>query len=106
MGRKKEFVATKSFTIGLQELVYLEKVCNEKNIKASKFINGLLRKAMLTDLEKEKQNYGPITWCTVCSGHKEFGNTEDIDGLNRWICKECGDDKTEVIKYMLETKGK
>jgi len=39
MGRKKEFVASKSFTLGLQELLYMEKVCNEKKIKASKFIN-------------------------------------------------------------------
>jgi len=30
MGRKKEFVASKSFTLGLQELLYMEKVCNEK----------------------------------------------------------------------------
>tara|TARA_R100000750_G_C2295156_1_gene76528 strand:+ start:321 stop:638 length:318 start_codon:yes stop_codon:yes gene_type:complete len=105
MGRKKEFVATKSFTIGLQELVYLEKVCNEKDMKASKFINGLLRKAMLTALEKEKQQHGPITYCTGCNDYKEFEYTEDNDGYN-WSCTVCGDDKTKVIDYMLETKGK
>ena len=99
MGRKKEFVATKSFTIGLQELVYLEKVCNEKNIKASKFINGLLRKAMLTDLEKEKQKHGPITYCTGCNEYKEFEYMEDE---RAWTCIVCGDDKTKIIEYMLE----
>lgn len=101
MGRKKEFVATKSFTIGLQELVYLEKVCNEKNIKASKFINGLLRKAMLTDMEKEKQNHGPITWCTGCSNYKEYEQKDPYEDPS-WTCIDCGDDKTKVIEYMLE----
>ena len=99
MGRKKEFVATKSFTIGLQELVYLEKVCNEKDMKASKFINGLLRKAMLKDLEKEKQKHGPITYCTGCNEYKEFEYMEDE---RAWTCIVCGDDKTQVITYMLE----
>jgi len=99
MGRKKELVASKSFTLGLQELVYMEKVCNEKNMKASKFINGLLRKAMLTDMEKEKQKHGPITWCTGCNEYKEFEWMEDE---RAWTCIVCGDDKTKVIEYMLE----
>jgi len=99
MGRKKEFVASKSFTLGLQELLYMEKKCNEQKIKASKFINGLLRKAMLTDLEKEKQNHGPITFCTGCVEYKEFEYMEDEKA---WTCVVCGDDKTKVIEYMLE----
>ncbi len=99
MGRKKEFVATKSFTIGLQELVYLEKICNEKDMKASKFINRLLRKAMLVDMEKEKQKHGPITYCTGCNEYKEFEYMEDEKA---WTCIVCGDDKTQVITYMLE----
>jgi len=98
MGRKKELVASKSFTLGLQELVYLKKVCNEKNIKASKFINRLLRKAMLVDLEKEKQKHGPITYCTGCNEYKEFEQKEGKE----WVCIVCGDDKTKVIEYMLE----
>ncbi len=98
MGRKKELVASKSSTLGLQELVYLEKVCNEKNIKASKFINRLLRKAMLKDLEKEKQKHGPITYCTGCNEYKEFEQKEGKE----WVCIVCGDDKTKVIEYMLE----
>jgi hypothetical protein len=98
MGRKKEFVASKSFTLGLQELLYMEKKCNEQKIKASKFINRLLRKAMLNDLEKEKQKHGPITFCTGCVEYKEF---EQKDG-KKWTCVVCGDDKTDVITYMLE----
>jgi len=101
MGRKKELVASKSFTLGLQELVYLEKVCNEKNIKASKFINGLLRKAMLTELEKEKQKHGPITYCTGCNEYKEFEPIHHENGCT-WNCIVCADDKTKVIEYMLE----
>ena len=98
MGRKKEFVASKSFTLGLQELVYMEKKCNEEKIKASKFINRLLRRAMLADQEKEKQRHGPITFCTGCVEYKEF---EQKDG-KAWTCVVCGDDKTKVIEYMLE----
>jgi len=101
MGRKKELVASKSFTLGLQELVYMEKVCNEKNMKASKFINGLLRKAMLVDMEKEKQNHGPITWCTGCNEYKEFEPIHHENGCT-WNCIVCADDKTQVITYMLE----
>ena len=98
MGRKKELVASKSFTLGLQELVYLEKICNEKDMKASKFINGLLRKAMLKDLEKEKQKHGPITYCTGCNEYKEFEQKEGKE----WVCIVCGEDKTQVITFMLE----
>ena len=98
MGRKKEFVASKSFTLGLQELLYMEKKCNEQKIKASKFINRLLRKAMLADLEKEKQQHGPITYCTGCNEYKEFEQKEGKE----WTCIVCGDDKTKVIEYMLE----
>ena len=98
MGRKKELVASKSFTLGLQELVYMEKVCNEKNMKASKFINGLLRKAMLADMEKEKQKHGPITYCTGCNEYKEFEQKEGKE----LTCIVCGDNKTKVIEYMLE----
>ena len=98
MGRKKEFVASKSFTLGLQELLYMEKKCKEQKIKASKFINRLLRRAMLTDLEKEKQKHGPITYCTGCNEYKEFEQKEGKE----WTCIVCGDDKTQLITYMLE----
>ena len=98
MGRKKEFVASKSFTLGLQELLYMEKKCNEQKIKASKFINRLLRRAMLADQKKEEQRHGPITYCTSCVEYKEF---EQRDG-KKWTCIVCGDDKTTVIEYMLE----
>ena len=98
MGRKKEFVASKSFTLGLQELLYMEKKCNEQKIKASKFINRLLRRAMLADHKKEEQRHGPITYCTGCNEYKEF---EQKDG-KAWTCVVCGDDKTKVIEYMLE----
>lgn len=98
MGRKKEFVASKSFTLGLQELMYLEKACNEQGIKASKFLNRLLRKAMLLDLEKEKQKHGPIAYCTNCVAYREF----ELKEGNKWLCIDCDEDKTSVIKYMLK----
>jgi len=76
----------------------MEKKCNEQKIKASKFINRLLRKAMLKDLEKEKQKHGPITYCTGCAQYKEFEQKEGKE----WTCIVCGDNKTQVITYMLE----
>ena len=99
MGRKKEFVASKSFTLGLQELMYMEKKCHQDGTKASKYLNGLVRTAMLADLEKEKQKHGPITYCTGCNEYKEFEYMEDE---RAWTCMVCGDDKTQVIEYMLE----
>jgi len=97
MGRKKEFVASKSFTLGLQELLYMEKKCNEQKIKASKFINRLLRRAMIADQKKEEQRHGPITYCTSCVEYKEF---EQKDG-KKWTCIDCGDDKTQVVTYII-----
>ena len=100
MGRKKEFVASKSFTLGLQELVYMEKICNEKKIKASQFINRLLRRAMIEDQKKEEQQHGPVTWCTECGTYKEFKPIHHEDGCT-WNCMDCEEDKTAVIEYQL-----
>ena len=56
MGRKKELVASKSFTLGLSELKYMEKKCNQQGIKASKFLNMtgnlLVDVASITALEE------------------------------------------------------
>ena len=76
----------------------MEKKCNEQKIKASKFINRLLRKEMLSDQKKEEQQHGPITYCTGCNEYKEFEQKEGKE----WTCIDCGDNKTKVIEYMLE----
>ena len=100
MGRKKEFVASKSFTLGLQELVYMEKKCNEDKVKASAFINRLLRRAMIEDQKKEEEQHGPVTWCTECGTYKEFKPIHHEDGCT-WNCMVCEEDKTAVIEYQL-----
>ena len=98
MGRKAEFKATKSFTMGLQELGWLKDYSERKNEKASAIVNKLIRKAMLADNTEEQKvvSRGPIVFCTGCMKQKEF---EQIKG--NWLCFECGEDKTEVIQYHL-----
>ena len=52
---------------------------------------------MLDHIEKEKLEHGPITWCTTCSEYREFGESSN----GRWLCNECSDDKTDVVKHLL-----
>ena len=102
MGRKKEHVASKSFTIGLKELAFLGEEADRLNIKQSKLLTKYIRLVMLDHIEKEKIEHGPITWCTKCGDHREFKQPEHSVGI-RWICKVCGDDKTALIKEMFPT---
>jgi len=99
MGRKPEFKATKSFTMGLQELGWLKEYSERKNEKASAIVNKLIRKAMLADNTEEKKKIarGPVVFCTNCMKRKEFEQVE-----NNWLCFDCGEDKTEVIEYHIK----
>ena len=97
MGRKKEFVASKSFTLGLQELMYMEKKCNELGIKASKFLNRLLRKAMLADLEKENLRRKPVGRCHECEDFRGYDLVND-----EWLCEVCKLEKTEYISAIVK----
>jgi rubredoxin len=97
MGRKKEFVASKSFTLGLQELMYMEKKCNEQGIKASKFLNRLLRKAMLADLEKENLRRKPVGRCHTCEDFRGYDLVDD-----EWLCEVCQLEKTEYISAIVK----
>jgi Zn finger protein HypA/HybF involved in hydrogenase expression len=97
MARKKEFKAGKAFTLGIQELAFMEKHCYEKSMKASTYVNNLIRKEMQAAIKKEKETHGPVTWCTNCSDQREFENMED-----RWLCMECHEDKTEIVNNVLE----
>jgi len=67
MGRHPEFKAAKSFTLGLSELMWLSKHCKRKKIKASVFINNLLRIAMVEDKEEQIKETGPSVYCTNCN---------------------------------------
>jgi len=98
MGRKPEFKATKSFTMGLQELGWLKEYSEKKNEKASAIVNKLIRKAMLEDNTEEHKKIarGPLAFCTRCMERREFEQVKD-----NWLCFECGEDKTEVIQYHL-----
>jgi len=99
MGRHKEHVASKSFTIGLKELAFLSEESDRLEMKQSKLLTKYIRLVMLDYIEKEKIQHGPITWCTKCGDHREFKNPEHSIGV-RWICSACGEDKTSIIKEM------
>ena len=96
MGRKKEHVASKSFTVGLKELAFLSEEADRLDVKQSKLLTKYIRTIMLDSIEKEKLEHGPITWCTKCGDHREFSKTN----VGRWICVMCMDDKTELITEM------
>jgi len=109
MGRKAEFKATKSFTMGLQELGWLKEYSERKNEKASAIVNKLIRKAMLADNTEEHKKVarGPLAFCTNCMKRREFIKVEtpaykEFDAKTSWICCKCEEDKTEVIQYHLE----
>ena len=102
MGRKKEHVASKSFTIGLKELAFLSEEADRLNIKQSKLLTKYIRTIMLDHIEKEKIEHGPITWCTKCGNHREFEQVQH-DKQVTWLCKTCGEDKTAQIVHMFPT---
>jgi len=99
VGRKKEHVASKSFTIGLKELAFLSEEADRLDVKQSKLLTKYIRTIMLDSIEKEKLEHGPITWCTKCGDHREFIQPKN-SGEVLWLCKICGDNKTELIKEM------
>jgi hypothetical protein len=103
MGRKKEHVASKSFTIGLKELAFLSEEADRLDIKQSKLLTKYIRLVMLDSIEKAKIEHGPITWCTKCGDHREFTRKDGVGFKNRWVCKACGDDKTAQIVHMFPT---
>ena len=100
MGRKKEWKASKSFTLGISEIAFMEEHCYELNIKGSEYVNKLIRKEMLQAQDKERQQHGPINWCTKCGDNREYMQYGDS-----WRCNQCADDKTEVIKYLIEQQS-
>ena len=52
MGRKPEFKVSKAFTIGMQEAGFLAEKSHSMGMKASQYINWLLRQEMLEELQR------------------------------------------------------
>jgi rubredoxin len=94
MGRKKEFKVQKAFTIGAKEIMWAQEKAEGQGLKLSTYIHTLIKQAMLIDLNKAVTK--PSTWCTSCNAYRGFDNIK-----GKWLCEECNDDKTEVIKYSL-----
>ena len=100
MGRKKEFKVQKAFTIGAKEIMWAQEKAedmvdsNGKQMKLSTFVHELIRKAMLIDLQQAERK--PSTWCTKCNAYRGFDKNK-----GRWLCEECKEDKTDIIKYSM-----
>ena len=100
MGRKKEWKASKSFTLGISEIAFMEEYCYNKNMKGSEYVNKLIRKEMLKTQDLKRNEHGPINWCTSCGDNREYEAKKE-----RWLCNQCGDDKTEVIEYLIKQQA-
>tara|TARA_Y100000593_G_scaffold33997_1_gene66744 strand:+ start:509 stop:814 length:306 start_codon:yes stop_codon:yes gene_type:complete len=100
MGRKKEFKVQKAFTIGAKEIMWAQEKAEGQGLKLSTYIHTLIKDAMLKDLNKAESK--PSTWCTVCNAYRGFDLVHAVNGkLDTWLCEECKEDKTDIIKYQL-----
>ena len=95
MGRKPEFKVSKAFTIGLQEAGFLAEKSASMGMKASAYINWLLRQEMLE--ERREKIRKPQAYC--CDGYTDFNLVKD-----RWLCEKCGNDKTEYMTALIERR--
>ena len=93
MGRKPEFKVSKAFTIGLQEAGFLAEKSRSMGMKASQYINWLLRQEMLE--ERNSIVRKPQAYC--CEGYTEFDLIKD-----RWVCEKCNRDKTDYINAIIK----
>ena len=93
MGRKPEFKVSKAFTIGLQEAGFLAEKSRSMGMKASQYINWLLRQEMLE--ERNSVVRKPQAYC--CEGYTGFDLVKD-----RWVCEKCNRDRTDYIKAIVE----
>jgi hypothetical protein len=94
MGRKKQFKVQKGFTIGAKEIMWAQEKAEAQGLKLSTFVHDLIHKAMILDLQQAERK--PSTWCTKCNAYRGFDENK-----GRWLCEECKEDKTDIIKYSM-----
>jgi rubredoxin len=94
MGRKPEFKVSKAFTIGMQEAGFLAEESHRMGMKASQYINWLLREAMLEKMQREPTK--PQASCNKCLTTTSFDFIDE-----RWICDDCGNDRTDYIESVI-----
>ena len=99
MGRKPEFKVSKAFTIGMQEAGFLAEKSHSMGMKASQYINWLLRQEMLEELQREPSK--PEASCNKCLKTTTFDFADD-----KWLCDVCGDDNTYYIESIIEYSSK
>ena len=99
MGRKPEFKVSKAFTIGMQEAAFLAEKSHSMGMKASQYINWLLRQEMLEEMQREPTK--PQAFCDKCLKTTSFDYIDE-----HWICDECGNDRTHYIDAMISYGNK
>ena len=104
MGRKPEFKVSKAFTIGMQEAGFLAEKSHSMGMKASQYINWLLRQEMLEEMQREPSL--PVSTCEKCfeNGDPQSQKFDFKDEI--WLCLTCGNDKTYVIESIIEYSNK
>ena len=100
MGRKPEFKVSKAFTIGMQEAAFLAEKSHSMNMKASQYINYLLRQVMLEEQQREPPR--PQAYCNKCTTTRSF----DFNDKEKWVCLDCGEDRTDYIEAVIQYSGK
>ena len=100
MGRKPDFKVSKAFTIGLQEAGFLAEKSASMGMKASQYINYLLRQEMLYQQQQEPPL--PQAFCNKCSKTCPF----DFNDKEKWVCVKCGDDRTDYIEDVIKYSSK
>ena len=100
MGRKPEFKVSKAFTIGMQEAGFIAEKSHSMGMKASQYINYLVRQAML----EEQQLAPPLpqAFCHKCKKSCPF----DFNDKEKWVCLDCGEDRTDYIEAVIQYSGK
>jgi ribosomal protein L37AE/L43A len=92
MGRKKEFKVSKSFTITVKNVAWLEEECHKTDEKASVIMERLINEERRRNEAKKRQN---TFYCPRCDDDKQIA----IRGFANPIfnCTACGLDLTEDI---------
>jgi ribosomal protein L37AE/L43A len=95
MGRKPEMKVSKAFTIGLQEAGFLAEKSNKLGMKASQYINWLLRQEMLE--ERQREPVKPEANCRTCERRRTFDYKDE-----HWLCDVCGEDRTDYVNALID----
>ncbi len=98
MGRRKEFKVGKSFTLTIKTVGWIAEQCQERNMKASEWLERLICKER--DRLKAKKQQKAKFYCVQCDKNVELNFTKDA-----YLCSECNEDHTLEVKYLMQMRN-